>query len=47
MEWKGNHHDEVLNDCLPDLLLDLLSNYDYRHFDAILVNEGQDFCPKW
>jgi hypothetical protein len=46
--WKDYDSKTVLDDKLADLLLEVVSNTDeYSDYDAILVDEGQDFRPNW
>lgn len=46
--WKDYDSKMVLDDKLADLLLAIVSDTnEYSVYDAILVDEGQDFRPKW
>lgn len=46
--WHEDDHKNVLDDKLADLLLEICSNTnEYQVYDAILVDEGQDFRLKW
>ena len=48
MLWYEDDHKNVLDDKLADLLLEICSNSnEYQVYDAILVDEGQDFRLKW
>lgn len=46
--WKDYDPKTVLDEKLADLLLTVCGDTnDYSVYDAILVDEGQDFRPKW
>lgn len=46
--WNEEDYKNVLSDKLADLLLEILSSTnEYSIYDAILVDEGQDFLMKW
>ena len=46
--WKGDNAQEVLNWGLPALVSSILTNrVDFALYDAVLVDEGQDFLPNW
>ncbi len=46
--WKKYNPDTVLNEKMADLLLEICSNTnEYSVYNAILVDEGQDFRLKW
>lgn len=57
--WKGSrsnldkeeHSRQILGARLAELIIEALADPDLRertgHFDAILVDEGQDFLPEW
>ena len=38
---------EILNVTLPKLAKDAIEQFDVRKYDAILVDEGQDYLPEW
>lgn len=40
------HNDEYFNETLPSLLMEAADTLN-RHFDAIIVDEGQDFRDEW
>ena len=44
--WKDENIHDVLNIKLPDLVSLILNNID-PIYDAVLVDEGQDFLPSW
>ncbi len=48
--WKVANPQEVLNNLLPalvDKIIDLSGNELASKYDAVLVDEGQDFLPNW
>jgi len=46
--FLSDNKEETMSKLLPDLAsLILERNEDYFKYDAILVDEGQDFLPKW
>lgn len=51
--WKREDQEKVLNEDLPKLVLGILSRLDpdkperVEIYDAVLVDEGQDFLPGW
>lgn len=47
--WSGGTTQEVLNVALPNLLERIFDNpkSEVSKYDAILVDEGQDFIPSW
>lgn len=46
--WHNANPQQVLNETLPSLVIDVLErNAIPPKYDAILVDEGQDFRPEW
>lgn len=46
--WLTSDRQTVLNERLPDLIFSLLADAeDIEKYDAVLVDEGQDFLPRW
>lgn len=48
--WQGMDPNEVLTNTLPDLVNSILHESDFdsiERYDAVLVDEGQDFLPHW
>lgn len=48
--WEAGHHEAVLSESLPQLVSRLLDEDEHQRiqrYDAILVDEGQDFLPLW
>lgn len=46
--FKGIGDNDFINDnALCNLLEYAIQNYDFEKYDAILVDEGQDFNPRW
>jgi len=46
--WLNKNPEEVLRDSLPRLVINVLENAkDPAKYDAVLVDEGQDFYPEW
>ncbi|NOC91934.1 nuclease-related domain-containing DEAD/DEAH box helicase [Ruegeria sp. HKCCD6604] len=45
--WKSGHQEDILNNILPKLAEEALSQPGAKSYDAILVDEGQDYHPLW
>lgn len=52
IKWPGedNHDNNFLNECIPQLVKETIQdgkNKNNRKYDAILIDEGQDFQQSW
>ncbi|RKF18836.1 DNA helicase [Alginatibacterium sediminis] len=47
--WENSDEDDVLNIALPALVNRIIDTVpdEVTHYDAVLVDEGQDFMPNW
>lgn len=46
--WKqGEDREVTLNSSLPSLADEAMQQVDARRYDAILIDEGQDYLPNW
>lgn len=47
--WENSDEDDVLNIALPALVNRIIDTVpdEVTHYDAVLVDEGQDFMPHW
>ncbi len=49
-EWprdNGDDSEAFFREVVPNKVLEIISGKEYEKFDAILIDEGQDFCIEW
>lgn len=48
-EWPAHTGDEesLFREIVPSKILEIASRNEYKRYDAILIDEGQDFCIEW
>lgn len=47
-KWPGASNDESLfRETIPSKVIEIISRNEHETYDAILIDEGQDFCVEW
>lgn len=43
----SNDKDHLFRETIPNKIVEIIGRADYEKYDAILIDEGQDFCIEW